>query len=316
MKETMHERQMALTLLKNESNRIMRRLTEAENRLKKATAERDRLECQLTKEQQDVMKLGKFSFLNKLKEITGSWDQQMEKEIAEAATAEVAFNESRKHVDDLTGEVALLKEASLNPDYVHIQDDWVEFLQEKELWIRQNDSISSATLQKITDDRVRVRSMSREVKEAYEAGEKAIRALDRAIDKLNNAEGLSMWDTFLGGGLLVSALKYSEVNSSDDLVHRAKRALRHYETELSDIQEAATESYQVNKNDIFTFTDLFFDNIFSDFTVHSRITEGKSKLNAVLQDVRHTQDQLKRKLEEAEAELDSLEAEEKRILMS
>ncbi|MBD7907596.1 hypothetical protein [Sporosarcina gallistercoris] len=316
MKETMQERQMALTLLKNESNRIRRRLSEAEKRLQKAITERDRLEQQLTKEQQDVMRLGKFSFLNKLKELTGSWDQQMEKEIAEAATAEVAFNESQKHVDDLTEEVDLLKQASLNPDYVHIQEDWDEFLQEKELWIRQNDSATHATLRKIADDRVHIRSMIREVKEAQEAGAKAIRALDRAIDKLNNAEGLSMWDTFLGGGLLVSALKYSEVNGSDDLVHRAQRALRHYETELSDVQEAATASFQVNKNDIFTFTDLFFDNIFSDFAVHSRITEGKSKLNAVLQDVRHTQAQLKRKLEEAQAELDSLDAEEKRILIS
>lgn len=316
MKETMQERQMALTLLKNESNRIRRRQSEAEKRLQKAITERDRLEQQLTKEQQDVMRLGKFSFLNKLKELTGSWDQQMEKEIAEAATAEVAFNESQKHVDDLTEEVDLLKQASLNPDYVHIQEDWDEFLQEKELWIRQNDSATHATLRKIADDRVHIRSMIREVKEAQEAGAKAIRALDRAIDKLNNAEGLSMWDTFLGGGLLVSALKYSEVNGSDDLVHRAQRALRHYETELSDVQEAATASFQVNKNDIFTFTDLFFDNIFSDFAVHSRITEGKSKLNAVLQDVRHTQAQLKRKLEEAQAELDSLDAEEKRILIS
>lgn len=316
MKETMQERQMALTLLKNESNRINRRLTDAEQRLQSATSERNRLEQKLTKEQQDVMKLGKFSFINKLKELTGSWDQKMEKEIAEAAAAEVSFNEAQKHVDDLTEEVALLKEASLNPDYVHLQEDWDEFLQEKELWIRQNDSASQATLQKIADDRVRVRAMIREVKEAREAGEKAVRALDRAIDKLNNAEGLSMWDTFLGGGLLVSALKYSEVNSSDDLVHQAQRALRHYETELSDVQEAATASFQVNKNDIFTFTDLFFDNIFSDFAVHSRITEGKSKLNEVLQDVRHIQAQLNRKLEEAEGELDSLDAEEKSILLS
>lgn len=316
MNETMQERQMALTLVKNESNRIGRRLAETEKRLQEAVRERDHLERQLTKEQQDVMRLGKFSFMNKLKEWTGSWDQQMEKEIAEAATVEVAFNESQKHVEDLTKEVELLKQASLHPDYVHIQEEWEEFLQEKELWIRQNDSTANAILRKIAEDRVHIRSMIREVKEAQEAGAKAIRALDRAIDKLNNAEGLSMWDTFLGGGLLVSALKYSEVNGSDDLVHRAQRALRHYETELSDVQEAATASFKVNKNDIFTFTDLFLDNIFSDFAVHSRITEGKSKLNAVLQDVRHTQAQLKRKLEEAQAELDSLDAEEKRILIS
>lgn len=316
MKEIMQERQMALTLLKNEFKRINRRLEDARQRLHHAKKEKERLENQLTKEQQDVMKLGKFSFLNKLKELTGTLDEQMKKEIEDVGVLEVAFNESQKHVNDLTEEVAMLTEASRRPDFVYLQEEWEEFLQEKELWIRQNDSSSQATLQKIADDRVRVRSMIREVNEAREAGEKAIRALDRAIDKLNNAEGLSMWDTFLGGGLLVSALKYSEVNSSDDHVHQAQRALRHYETELMDIQEAVTASFQVNKNDIFTFTDLFFDNIFSDFAVHSRITEGKSKLNGVLQDVRHIQAQLTRKLEMAEAELDSLEEEENRILLA
>ena len=316
MKEIMQERQMALTLLKNELKRINRRLEDARQRLHHAKKEKERLENQLTKEQQDVMKLGKFSFLNKLKELTGTLDEQMKKEIEDVGVLEVAFNESQKHVNDLTEEVAMLTEASRRPDFVYLQEEWEEFLQEKELWIRQNDSTSQATLQKIADDRVRVRSMIREVTEAREAGEKAIRALDRAIDKLNNAEGLSMWDTFLGGGLLVSALKYSEVNSSDDHVHQAQRALRHYETELMDIQEAATASFQVNKNDIFTFTDLFFDNIFSDFAVHSRITEGKSKLNGVLQDVRHIQAQLNRKLEIAEAELDSLAEEENRILLA
>ncbi|GKV70456.1 hypothetical protein NCCP2716_29540 [Sporosarcina sp. NCCP-2716] len=316
MNGTMQERQMALTLKKQEYARVCRRLEDAEQRLSRAKAENGRLGRALTKEQHDVMKLGRFSFLNKVKEWTGSLDQKMEKEIAEAAAAEVAFNESEKHVEDLTYEVDVLKKTAANPEYAHLDEDWAAFLEEKELWIRMNDETSQATLQKIADDRVRVRSMLRELDEAIEAGDKAVRALDRAIDKLSNAEGLSMWDTFLGGGLLVSALKYSEVNSSDDLVHAAQRALRHYETELMDVQEAATASFQVNRNDIFTFTDLFFDNIFSDFAVHSRITEGKQKLNDVLQDVRRVQTQLARKKEASETELERLDADEKRILLS
>lgn len=315
MKQKMQERQMELTLLKNELKRINRRKIDAEQQLEQTITERNQLELQLTKEQRDVMKLGRFSFFNKLKEWTGSWDEQIGKEIEEAAVVEVSFNESQKNVEDLTEEVAKLTEASLHPDYAYLQEEWEEFLQEKELWIRQNDSTSQVTLQKIADDRVRVRSMIREVKEARDAGVIATRALNQAISKLNNAEGLSMWDTFLGGGLLVSALKYSEVNSSDDLVHQAQRALRHYETELLDVQEATTASFQVNRNDIFTFTDLFFDNVFSDFTVHSRITEGKSKLNEILQDVRNVQNQLNRKLDEAQAELESLDKEEKHILL-
>ena len=170
------------------------------------------------------MKLGKFSFANKIKEWTGKWDEQMEKEINEVAEAELKYNEAAKTVTDLEAEVGRLRSEMNRDDFLYIDEDWADFLKEKEAWIRQNDTVANGTLQKIADDRVRVRSLVREIDEAYEAGDKAKRALDAALDKLGNAEGLSVWDTFLGGGLVVSALKYSEMNSSDDLVHRAQRA--------------------------------------------------------------------------------------------
>lgn len=314
MRQDIHKRQMELTMIRTECNRVKRRLGGTEAQLKEAYALRDRLQKQLTKEQQDVVQLGKFSFINKIKEWTGKWDEQMEKEMAEVAEVELQYNEAAKTVTDMEAEVGRLREAMKNPEFAYIDEDWADFLKEKETWIRQNDSVANATLQKIADDRVRVRSMFREIEEARDAGNKAIRALDAALDKLGSAEGMSMWDTFLGGGLIVSALKYSEINSSDDLVHRAQRALRHFETELMDVQNVATESFKVNNNDIFTFTDVFFDNIFSDWMVHSRITDAKSKLNGVLQDVRRVQDQLTRKRDEMKHELEQLDVREKEII--
>lgn len=316
MRTDIHERQMELTLRRNERNRIRRRLEGTEAQYKEAERLRDSLHRQLTKEQQDVIKLGKFSFANKIKEWTGKWDEQMEREINEVAEAELKYNEAAKTVTDLQAELSRLKEQAKNADYQYVDEDWEDFLREKESWIRQNDSVATATLQKIADDRIRIRSLMREIDEAIEAGNKAVRALDAALDKLGNAEGLSMWDTFLGGGLVVSALKYSEMNSSDDLVHRAQRALRHYETELMDVQNVASESFQVNHNDFFTFTDIFFDNIFSDWMVHSRITDAKSKLNVVLRDVRRVQDRLKRKRDEAIEEIKRLDEQEQTIIVS
>lgn len=316
MRADIHERQMELTMLRNERNRVKRRLEGAEAQYKEAVRLRDRLHRQLSKEQQDVVKLGKFSFANKIKEWTGKWDEQMEKEINEVAEAELKYNEAEKTVTDLEAEVGRLREQMNREEFRYVDEDWSDFLKEKEAWIRQNDTVANGTLQKIADDRVRVRSLVREIDEAYEAGDKAKRALDAALDKLGNAEGLSMWDTFLGGGLIVSALKYSEMNSSDDLVHRAQRALRHYETELMDVQNAATESFNVNHNDFFTFTDIFFDNIFSDWAVHSRIADAKGKLNVVLHDVRRVQDQLRRKRDEAMEELNRLNQQEKDIIVS
>ena len=314
MRQELQERQMELTMIRTEHNRVKRRLEGAEVKLKDAIIQRDNLHEKLTKEQQDVVKLGKFSFMNKISEWTGKWDEKMEKEISEAADAELHYNEAEKVVTDLEAEAVRLREEIKNPEFDYIEEEWADFLKEKETWIRFNDTIANGTLQKIADDRVRLRSMLREIDEACDAGNKANRALDAALEKLGAAEGLSVWDTFLGGGLLVSALKYSEINSSDDLVHRAQRALRHFETELMDVQNAATESFTVNKSDIFTFTDLFFDNIFSDWMIHSRITDAKSKLNDVLQDVRKVQDRLARKRDELMHELERLDVQEREII--
>lgn len=316
MREDIHERQLKLTMIRMERNRVKRRLDGAEGQLQEAKLLRDRLHAQLTKEQQDVIKLGKFSFMNKISEWTGTRDEKMEKEIAEAAEAELRFNEAEKNVIDIEAELKRLRVEMQNPDFTYIDEEWAGFLKEKETWIRRYDSVAYGTLQKIADERVTLRSMLREIDEARDAGNLASRALDTAIDKLGSAEGMSIWDTFLGGGLLVSALKYSEINSSDDHVHRAQRALRHFETELMDVQNIASESFVVNQKDIFTFTDIFFDNIFSDWMVHSRITDAKSKLNRVLQDVRRVLDQLARKRDEVDHELTRLDMQEKEIIES
>ena len=217
---------------------------------------------------------------------------------------------------DLEVEVKRLREEMRNANFVYIDEDWADFLKEKETWIRQNDSVANRTLQNIANERVTLHLVLREIDEACDAGNQAARALNAALDKLSSAEGMSMWDTFLGGGLIVSALKYSEINSSDDLVHRAQRALRHFKTELMDVPNIATESFTVNKKDIFTFTDLFFDNIFSDWVVHSRITDVKGQLSSVLRDVRGAQDQLSRKRDEMGQKLEGLDKQEQEIIIS
>ena len=62
MRGDIHKRQMELTMRRTERNRVKRRLDRAEAGLKEARMTRDRFHKQLTKEQQDVAKLGRFSF--------------------------------------------------------------------------------------------------------------------------------------------------------------------------------------------------------------------------------------------------------------
>src|SRR5690606_26921061 len=124
MKQQLQERQMELTMKINERNRIKRRLESAEQQLKEATATRDRLRAQLTKEQQDIVKLGKFSFSNLINNWTGKWDEKMEKEMAEA---ELKYNEAEKTVIDLRAETDRLRKAYQNPDDQFIEGDLADF---------------------------------------------------------------------------------------------------------------------------------------------------------------------------------------------
>lgn len=315
MAKNIYDKQLELSMLRNERNRVKRRLEDAETKLKEALRNRNQLKSQLKKEQHDVVKLGKFSFANKIKEWTGKWDEQMEVEMAEVMKVELDYNEAEKNCIDLEAEVKVLQTEMKNPDFIDIDEAWADFLKEKVIWIRRNDSEASSVLNKIADERVEIRSILREIDEAEEAGKSASRALNHALDKLGSAEGMSIWDTFFGGGLIVSALKYSEINDSTDHIHRAERALRHFKTELMDVQNIAATTFSINNHDIFTLTDLFFDNLFSDWAVHSRITDAKSDLEKVLRDVRDVLNRLARKRDELQEGMRRLDAEEKGIIV-
>ena len=76
------------------------------------------------------------------------------------------------------------------------------------------------------------------------------------------------------------------------------------------------QSFTINNKDIFTFTDMFFDNIFSDWMVHSRITDAKKNLRTVFADVQRVLNQLARKRDEMNDALEKLDEEEREIIAS
>lgn len=316
MRDEIYDRQTELRMRMTELGRIKKRYEAKEAERQEAKRERDRLQARLTKEQQDVLRLGQFSFANKFRQLTGKMDEIMEKELNEAAEAELKFNEAEKVLLDLEEETAALKTELDRPEYEFLDDDWDAFLQEKEIWMRNNDTGAITKLQQVADERATLQSMRREIEEAIHAGREAQRVLDSAVDQLGNAEGMSMWDTFLGGGMVVTAMKYSSINSSDDKIHRAQRALRRFQSELADVENFDTARLTVNKRDFLNFSDFFFDNMFTDWMVHSRITDAKSQLDGVLADVERILRELADRLKRTDAEIARLAEREKEIILS
>lgn len=127
-------------------------------------------------------------------------------------------------------------------------------------------------------------SSPREIREAIEAGEQALSSLRTAKEKLDSAR---MWGVadLLGGGMITSLVKHSNIHSANEWMDAANRDLRHFARELEDVSD---EGYYVQTGDLLTFLDLFCDNFFSDFLMQNRINEARARIDQVISRVQNT----------------------------
>lgn len=111
----------------------------------------------------------------------------------------------------------------------------------------------------------------REIEEAIAAGRLADKSLSRLINKLNSARNWGIWD-ILGGKFLVNMAKHSAINKANQISYEVQNNLRRFSKELNDISDFS--DLQVNLSSFTTFADFFFDGIFVDFFVQSKIKDA------------------------------------------
>ena len=115
-----------------------------------------------------------------------------------------------------------------------------------------------------------------EIREAIEAGERALRSLRDAKNSLGSARGWGMVDMFGGRGLsgLIKHVKIGDARSSLD---QAKADLDRFGRELSDVREI--QGLDIEIGDFLTFADFFFDGFLADIMVQSKIREAQDKVD-------------------------------------
>lgn len=306
MWEQLQEQQAQLIVKKNERNRLQRKEASLQTQRLELEAVRTKLEVELTKEQKDVIKLDKFSLTNLVSQWKGTINEKRKKEIAEAAEAELKYNEAEKTLRDLEKDIEIVKLEIANGDYSSIDQTWTSLMLEKEQWLFAHTVDERQALENLYENRANFESMQKEIEEATIAGKDALHALEQANKELDSASAMSTWDTFLGGGILVTAMKHSSINSSQDYIHNAQMALRRFETELMDVKNIATEVLQVDRSNFMTFTDYFFDNIFTDWMIHSQINTSKDRLEEAIGQVEKVLEKLNAKSMEVETELEEV----------
>jgi hypothetical protein len=118
----------------------------------------------------------------------------------------------------------------------------------------------------------------RERQEAIAAGERALESLNAARDALSGARNWGVLD-ILGGGLFSTMIKRSHMSDAQRAMERAGADLETFRRELGDVHMS------LDMGDFLGFADYFFDGLFVDMIVQSRIAEAQRQVEGVTEQV-------------------------------
>ena len=271
-----------------------------DGQIRHAEADIGKYEQDLREARKRLNKLENFSFVNLFRTWTGRKDELLAEGYDHLAAMELRLGESQlifKDLNDEADELATKMNAINEPDVV----ERIKSMENKiQLYYMANDPNMAVKLNDLVEQEFLAQQLIIEITEALQAGSEAQEKLMEAASALDTANSYSTWDTFLGGGVLVTALKHQELDKSNNYIHSAQRALQRFHNELLDVQEMRHDTLQIETDGFVKFADYFFDDIFSEWSIHSKIATSIDQIRRVLDDVANTLNALKKKMEQAE----------------
>ena len=286
------------------------RLTAARGHAAHARQRAEELRAALTDEERDVARLESMSWVRIWATLRGGRATDLERETAERDAARYAAAEAEHRAS-----VAAVETQAIEDQLRQLGDvdaAWARVLADKERWLHGQASPAAARLLEIAARRGELAADSAENREAQQAGADAHRALGEGLELLRSAGSWSTWDAFGGGGLLTDLVKYDKLNQVQDLIRRADDALGRFARELADVGLDGVDPVQL---DGLTRTfDVWFDNIFSDLAVRSRIGQATERVEQAVAAVERILAALRDKAGRLSAEDAALDAERERSI--
>ena len=132
--------------------------------------------------------------------------------------------------------------------------------------------------------------MRKEMAEAIQAGERALKSLRNAQSQLNSAKNWGLFD-MLGGGLFSSIIKHSKMNDASRYMEEAKRDLLTFQKELRDVSVPLELKMEIGS--FLSFADFFFDGFVADYLVQTKIAEARKQVEYAIFKVENVLNDLK-----------------------
>ncbi|ERI91533.1 hypothetical protein HMPREF1982_03178 [Clostridiales bacterium oral taxon 876 str. F0540] len=281
--------------------KILNLINHTDDNLKNELHRKDELKKILSKEELDVKRLEGLSIKGIFVTLLGNKEEKLDKEKAEVLAAKLKY-------DACCGTVKILEE-DLQKYYGELKeignanDDYDKLMRKKEQFILNAQDINTRKILDFTEERGNIEADLREIKQAIMAGNSVLNSLERAADALDTAENWGTYDMF-GGGLISSMEKHSSIDEAVDYINDARDKLNRFRRELSDVNLSIDVTVDISSFD--KFADYFFDGIFADWNVQSKIEDSQYSLKNTIYKIERVIDNLKVKNDLGEEKLRKL----------
>ena len=257
---------------------------------RKTVAQRVRqLEKVKQSEQADVDRLERGSLAAFFYQMVGRMDEKLDKEQQEAYAARVRYDAAVRELASIDADLARL-EARLK-GLSGCEQRYQDALMERFREIKETNSPAAQELMESESRVVELKLRRREIREAVQAGNTALKQAGAVLESLDSARGWSTMD-LVGGGIWSDLAKYDHLDEAQEQVEQLQVDLRRFKTELADVEINA--EIQVTIEGFLRFADFFFDNLFTDWEVRDRIDQSIDQVRDTKRQIQRVLDKLER----------------------
>lgn len=292
-----------------EKDRLTKTLQHAYDEKKILSKKKDKLHKVLKKEKSDVEKLESMSISNFIFTISGRKLEKLEKEKREVVAVKLKYETVKEELNELDIEITRLE--SKIRSLGDVESEYSMILKEKERLLKFKRPEIANKLDRIVEEESMLIDRKKELKEAMEAGYDLLNSLERAQKSLSSAEGWGTWD-ILGGGMISTMAKHSKIDEAQMEISEVQSLARTFYRELEDVD--TYENLTIEIGSFLTFADYFFDGLFADLTVQSKIKDASRQVRNAQNKVSTTLTKLNYDLKKTDEKVEELNIERLKLI--
>lgn len=287
--------------------RLGSKLADYRKQLEELEVKRYNLQQQLTKEEEEYDSLFKKNLNNLVLDLLNKKEKKETKEYQDVVTAKLKLDEAEKQVANILLSIRSLEEERVQ--YSECEGIYHKLYAEKYRLLSESNPENTEKMKDLEKQiNFHTKNLT-EIEEALRAGRLVHDKITEVRKSLDDAHG---WGTFdlLGGGLLSDMMKHSHLDDAQESIDEVQSLLHQFHSELADIQ--INENISIQIEGFTKFADFFFDGIFSDWMVQSKINSSiqavsdlETKVDRVIYQLHGAKTSSEASLAQAKQELDN-----------